>query len=70
MILAKRTIKLCGKYKVVESVDKCVYSDKIPRYFYCVDLYQGRKHVGGNDTEKITEKTAKDLIEQIKKGKK
>lgn len=70
MILAKRTIKLCGEYKVTESIDKCVYSDKIPRYFYCLNLYHGRQHVGGNDTEMISAETAQKLIEQIKKEKK
>lgn len=73
MILKKRTTKLCGKYKVVECVEKWVYSDKIPRFFYRIDLYHikngnERYRLGGNDTEKITEETAKDLIEQLEKG--
>lgn len=59
MIIWKRTIKLGKKnYKCVEKV---TYEEATKRYFYYAEIFAGRMHLGGNDSELITKEEAEKI---------
>ena len=66
MILAKKITKLNNGIKIVESVIFEKRKDK-EKYFYCVNMYNGKYIIGSNDSEIITKQKAEELVSRLNK---
>ena len=64
MILAKKITKLANDIKCHEKVTASIWKGKTNFYYYC-ELKRRSEHIGGNDSERISEVQAKKIIEVL-----
>lgn len=68
MILAKKITKLANDIKCHEKVTASIWKGKTNFYYYC-ELKRGSEYIGGNDSERISEEKAMDIVSKLKNEK-